>query len=76
MLSFQLLAGAPLSFLQALGLVLLGSLAAQLGDLFISLAKRTFGVKDTGFIIPGHGGVLDRFDSFMLVIPLVYFFFK
>jgi len=58
-------------------LVLLGILAsimAQLGDLFISSIKRNFKVKDTGWIIPGHGGVLDRFDSFLLVVPLVYYF--
>lgn len=56
-------------------LALLASLAAQLGDLFMSSIKRYFGVKDSGSIIPGHGGVLDRFDSFLLVLPLVYYGF-
>jgi len=56
-------------------LALLASLAAQMGDLFMSAIKRYFGVKDSGFIIPGHGGVLDRFDSFLLVMPLVYYGF-
>lgn len=50
------------------------SIMAQLGDLFISAAKRYFQVKDTGKILPGHGGILDRFDSFLLVVPLVYYF--
>ncbi|SHG57179.1 phosphatidate cytidylyltransferase [Thermosyntropha lipolytica DSM 11003] len=53
----------------------LASIMAQLGDLFASSIKRYFGVKDAGHIIPGHGGVLDRFDSFMLVLPVVYYFF-
>lgn len=53
---------------------LLGSLAAQFGDLFASAMKRFFDVKDSGKIIPGHGGVLDRFDSFMLVLPVLYYF--
>ena len=51
------------------------SLAAQFGDLLISGMKRYFGVKDAGNLIPGHGGLLYRFDSFMLVMPVVYFFF-
>jgi phosphatidate cytidylyltransferase len=50
------------------------SVLAQLGDFFISGAKRFFQVKDSGKIIPGHGGVLDRFDSFLLLVPLVYYF--
>lgn len=67
----------PVDKLTLLPLCLLGlagSLAAQFGDLFASAMKRYFQVKDSGFIIPGHGGVLDRFDSFMLVLPVFYYF--
>lgn len=48
------------------------SVAAQVGDLFESLIKRDGGVKDSSHIIPGHGGVLDRVDSLLFVLPVAY----
>lgn len=50
------------------------SILAQLGDLVASKTKRTTGIKDYGFIMPGHGGVLDRFDSIIFTAPVIYYY--
>ena len=55
---------------------LLISLVCQLGDLFISYLKRKAKIKDTGFILPGHGGLLDRVDGIIFAVPFAYLLFK
>lgn len=54
---------------------LLNGVISQVGDWSASAIKRYMGVKDYGTIMPGHGGVLDRFDSILFVAPVVYFYF-
>lgn len=57
-------------------LSIIASIMAQLGDLTASKIKRITGIKDYGHIMPGHGGILDRFDSILFTAPVVYYYVK
>lgn len=59
------------SYILAILIGIMGSILGQIGDLSFSTIKRTYKIKDYGYIIPGHGGILDRFDSVIFVAPLV-----
>ncbi|MEC0302927.1 phosphatidate cytidylyltransferase, partial [Terribacillus saccharophilus] len=69
---FQFISPVSSSILIVAGVCLLIALFGQLGDMVESAFKRHYLVKDSGKILPGHGGILDRFDSMIFVFPILH----
>jgi len=66
----------PISWIEILVMALLAGLFGQIGDLFESAIKRHCEIKDSSSILPGHGGILDRFDSYLFAVPVIYYIDK
>ena len=73
-LIFKILFLSEIPFVHALVIGFMAGILGQLGDLCESSIKRASMVKDSGSLLPGHGGILDRLDSFIFIVPFVYYY--
>ena len=69
----KMLKGGDVNYIGVFAAGMIAALLGLVGDLTASVIKRQTGIKDYGNIMPGHGGVMDRFDSVLLVAPFMYY---
>ena len=74
LVAFAFMPWVNVPLIHLLGMAALGNIAGQVGDLLESGYKRSAGIKDSGTLLPGHGGVLDRIDALILAIPVVWYY--
>ena len=70
--NYSLFGDSAMKFLYIIPISIILSLVSMVGDLAASVLKRNFGIKDYSQLLPGHGGIMDRFDSCMFVLPTLY----
>ena len=73
---YELFGESAMKYLYIIPISMVLSLVSMLGDLSASVIKRNFGIKDYGKLIPGHGGIMDRFDSLIFVLVAFYAIFN
>ena len=73
---YSFLGGNSMNYLYIVPISMIGSFISMMGDLSASVIKRNFGIKDYSKLMPGHGGIMDRFDSCIFVLPTIYCILK
>ena len=73
---YTFLGESSMKFLYIIPISMIGSFISMMGDLAASVIKRNFGIKDYSQLLPGHGGIMDRFDSCVFVLPTIYCILK